>query len=319
MHYICSIIEIDMTNFSIIIPHKNIPELLERCLASIPQRDDIQIVVVDDDSAVETRLIASLQQICHSYNAELILAKDKKRRGAGYARNIGLECAKGKWIVLADADDFFNNPAFENAMEKYRDCDADMICFSNNAVDSDDITIAKENLWFSMHERLKFAIEQNNFDIIRYDTGVVWARFIKHDLVKKHKIRFQETICRNDTFFAVQIGCVAKEIILDNSLEIYCYTQRKNSLLSIHNSKTGRKTCYKVSKTVMQYLRKQRKGLEVFNGDMLFQWKLLKEENKMLYIKELPTVFLLTTRKRLVIQDFKQWIKVKILSYKTHK
>ena len=39
-----------MINYSIIIPHKNSPELLNRCLASIPQRNDIEIIVVDDNS-----------------------------------------------------------------------------------------------------------------------------------------------------------------------------------------------------------------------------------------------------------------------------
>lgn len=37
--------------YSIIIPHKNIPDLLRRCLDSIPQRPDIQIIVVDDNSS----------------------------------------------------------------------------------------------------------------------------------------------------------------------------------------------------------------------------------------------------------------------------
>ena len=39
-----------MINYTVIIPHKNIPELLQRCLDSIPERDDIQVIVVDDNS-----------------------------------------------------------------------------------------------------------------------------------------------------------------------------------------------------------------------------------------------------------------------------
>ena len=39
-----------MINYSIIIPHKNIPNLLQRCLDSIPNREDVQIIVVDDNS-----------------------------------------------------------------------------------------------------------------------------------------------------------------------------------------------------------------------------------------------------------------------------
>ena len=37
--------------YSIIIPHKNSPDLLKRCLESIPDRTDIQVVVVDDNSS----------------------------------------------------------------------------------------------------------------------------------------------------------------------------------------------------------------------------------------------------------------------------
>ena len=36
--------------YSIIIPHKNIPQLLQRCLDSIPFRGDVQVIVVDDNS-----------------------------------------------------------------------------------------------------------------------------------------------------------------------------------------------------------------------------------------------------------------------------
>ena len=36
--------------YNIIIPHKNTPKLLKRCLDSIPQRDDLHIIVVDDNS-----------------------------------------------------------------------------------------------------------------------------------------------------------------------------------------------------------------------------------------------------------------------------
>ena len=44
-----------MTNYSIVIPHYNLPALLRRCLGSIPQRDDIQVIVVDDGSSEESK------------------------------------------------------------------------------------------------------------------------------------------------------------------------------------------------------------------------------------------------------------------------
>ena len=40
-------------NFTIIIPHRNLLHLLERMLNSIPMRDDLEILVVDDHSNPE--------------------------------------------------------------------------------------------------------------------------------------------------------------------------------------------------------------------------------------------------------------------------
>ena len=37
---------------------------------------------------------------------EVYLTKEGK--GAGYARNIGLKHAVGKWLIFADADDYFH-------------------------------------------------------------------------------------------------------------------------------------------------------------------------------------------------------------------
>lgn len=42
-----------MINYSIIIPHKNIPKLLRRCLDTIPRREDVQVIMVDDNSDQE--------------------------------------------------------------------------------------------------------------------------------------------------------------------------------------------------------------------------------------------------------------------------
>ncbi len=40
-------------SYSIIIPHKNSAKLLQYCLDSIPIRDDVQVIVVDDNSEPE--------------------------------------------------------------------------------------------------------------------------------------------------------------------------------------------------------------------------------------------------------------------------
>lgn len=90
--------------FSIIIPHKDIPDLLMRCLRSIPVSEDIQVIVVDDNSAGADSYFKKYPEMSRSF-WEFIRAP--KNGGAGYARNIGLDRAKGKYVLFADADDFF--------------------------------------------------------------------------------------------------------------------------------------------------------------------------------------------------------------------
>ena len=83
--------------YSFIIPHKNCPDLLQRCVNSIPRRDDVQIIVVDDDSD-PTIVNWNEFQFDDDKCIELVLTKGGQ--GAGAARNEGLKRAVGKWILF---------------------------------------------------------------------------------------------------------------------------------------------------------------------------------------------------------------------------
>lgn len=66
--------------YSIIIPHRNIPHLLRRCLASIPARDDIQTIVVDDNS--DSEYISGIQSVADEYpKAEFHYLRDTQGGG----------------------------------------------------------------------------------------------------------------------------------------------------------------------------------------------------------------------------------------------
>ena len=119
--------------YSIIIPHKDIPCLLQRCLDSIPPRDDVQIIVADDDSSPD---VVDFAHFPGSDRTDVEILFTKEGRGAGYARNCGLARAKGRWLVFADADDFFL-PGFLNVLDTYRNTDYDLITFRAETVDSD--------------------------------------------------------------------------------------------------------------------------------------------------------------------------------------
>ena len=300
-----------MINYSIIIPHKNIPALLQRCLDSIPRREDVQIIVVDDNSDADKVDFENFPGLNDPF-VEVIFGKNENRRkGAGYARNLGLERAKGKWIVFADADDFFN-PCFEEALDKHVNSEADMICFPSNSVDSNDVSVELENRPFSMGNIVKLAKEKNNLDFVRYRTGSICGRFIENNLVKKINARFQETNCRNDSFFAVQIGYNASQILLDDNFTIYCYTYRSDSLVSQFQDKKGITDNFIVCKTIMKYLKERNKQVDFYNTDFIFAWSDLSKISCAKYIINFPVVFCLSYTRKTVVKSFLKNLRKKI-------
>ena len=72
------------TIYSIIIPSKNTPALLERCVLSIPEREDTEIIVIDDNSGYTVEIEKS--EFISRKNLHFIKLQESK--GAGYARNI---------------------------------------------------------------------------------------------------------------------------------------------------------------------------------------------------------------------------------------
>ena len=53
--------------YTIIIPHYNIIDLLGRALSSIPDREDIQIIVVDDNSGIKQSEFEKLNNFKNPY------------------------------------------------------------------------------------------------------------------------------------------------------------------------------------------------------------------------------------------------------------
>jgi len=215
-----------MLNYSIIIPHKNIPHLLIRCLDSIPKRADVQIIVVDDNSDILESQGINLLHLSEKYpNVEFVFGKNENgRRGAGYARNLGLERAKGKWVVFADADDFFSKE-FNQVLNLYIDNESDLICFKYQCVDSDTLKQLPESYYMNM---LKIADETHNKKLI-YNIPAMYSKFVKRDLITKYNILFQEVLFSNDNWFNLQVVFRTNTFYVANEV-IYCYAIRTNSL-----------------------------------------------------------------------------------------
>lgn len=205
--------------YSIIIPHKNIVPLLKRCLESIPNRNDIQVVVVDDHSDVKN--IQQIEQLCITNHADLV--KTQESKGAGYVRNIGLKYASGKWVLFADADDFFHSEAFQE-LDKFVNSSYDVVYFYCDSKNSDSLKPDKDRV-----PAIKDGILNKDYDLLRYKSSVPWGNLISMNLIREHGLKFEEVIASNDIMFSVTTGYAAKNIACI-SKPLYCVTTRSGSL-----------------------------------------------------------------------------------------
>lgn len=188
-------------NYSFIIPHKNCPDLLNRCLDSIPQREDIQIIVIDDNSDDGKKPSVNRKDV------EVVLLDAEHSKGAGRARNVGLEKATDKWLLFADSDDYYIDN-FLSVIDSYRNNCEDIIFFTSKAVMSDTLKPVK-----SRTAQIEMFIKTGNFKRLRYQNYVPWAKMIRGSLVRENNIKFDEVEVANDMMFSLKTGYYAKSVL----------------------------------------------------------------------------------------------------------
>lgn len=289
-------------NYSVIIPHKNIPQLLERCVASVPARDDVQLIVVDDDSdpaIVDFDRFPGLGRP----NTDIIFSKGENGRGAGYARNAGMAAAKGRWLVFADADDMYL-PELVEAMDRYRHDAADIIIFDNETAEGDVVRpLSREDM--RNHILLEY-VRTGDTGLLRYRIWEPWAKFIKRELVERHNLSFSEIAYSNDLFFSIRSGHYAAEIVFDPA-KIYRYCRRPSSLTGRENvNRDSHLIRFGEDLRVAEFLNSHGKGS--YFGDMVvWRWKKLMRADRAHARTLLPEVKKVAPPKALRKMRMKLW------------
>lgn len=209
--------------YSFIIPHHNTPDLLQRLIDSIPQREDIEIIVVDDNSDIDKKANISRSDV------RMIFIDKDHSKGAGRARNMGMDAANGKWLLFADADDFYK-PNFIGILDDYKDDDIEILYFNIDSVDSDTLLPGNNDRSLSynrLYDRFDGSEERKN-DLFFFNMGP-WNKMVRSSFVRKYKIRFEEIVISNDSFFSIQIGYFVKHFKVDKR-KLYVLTFMSGSI-----------------------------------------------------------------------------------------
>lgn len=207
--------------YTVVIAHYEAEEFLDICINSIPKRNDIQIIVIDDLSNEPVFL-----SICKKYenidNIEIL--RNERNLGAGYSRNKGLSKAEGRWVVFADCDDYFTPKAFDS-FDKFYDSQSDVIYFDANICNNSESFVIQE----TNYKNIVQYISGKNKKIIRTTNWEPWGKMFSRKFLEENSIKFHETRVMNDAFFSINAGVCAKTI--DVSLDkVYNYIVYENSV-----------------------------------------------------------------------------------------
>ena len=219
--------------YSIIIPHKNTPDLLQYCLDSIPVRDDVQVIVVDDNSDADKVDFDHFPR-WKGKNYEFYLTK--KSGGTGFAENVGIGYAKGKWVMFVGADDYLL-PLANEIFDEEKDTEADMVYFRPKAVMLEDRTTfsKRANHYNAIIDKY---LASNDETELRCRYFSICGRLISREMIMGKNIRFDEIRYSNDNLFAVKIGVGARKIEVRDK-DLYCITESGHTLTSNFMNKPG--------------------------------------------------------------------------------
>ena len=117
---------------SVIVPVYNAEPYLRECLDSILGQTyrELEIILVDDGSTDGS------PQICEEYREkdERVRVFHTENRGQSAARNLGIDDARGEWLMLVDSDDFVSPDYCAIPLQAALEHGADLVIFERTRV-----------------------------------------------------------------------------------------------------------------------------------------------------------------------------------------
>lgn len=191
-------------SFSIIIPHRDSPDLLQRCLDSIPEREDIQIIVVDDNS---NPAIVDFDHFPGAGRNDVTVVYTKEGKGAGYARNVGLDFATGEWVVFADADDFFFSKELLELFDLDIPADANVLLYQFKFYRKDGSSyIYPEYVAPIDSIEIPRLIVCDDPNVLCRNAVMPWAKMVRKSHLDRNHIRFDEIKWGNDMIYSTKLS-----------------------------------------------------------------------------------------------------------------
>lgn len=188
-----------MIKLSVVIPVYNQEDLIVRAIESIPKRDDVEIIVVDDGSTDNTS--ANIFENLEKFNKNIRMVVFKENQGVANALNSGLELIEGEYYMALGSDDYFYTDRLNDFIDNDLNDKVDMVYFCLERNDGSLIESNEEtrSLWVGSTKAYRREIIS---DTLYPDGKRACEDLVFDDLIrqKPHTYRFTGKIIKHYNF-----------------------------------------------------------------------------------------------------------------------
>lgn len=214
---------------SIILPVYNAYRYIERCLNTLINQTlkEIEIIVVLDAPTDGTDEI--VKKYARS-DSRIIVIENKYSRHVGFARNQGINFAKGEYLGFSDHDDYRDLEMYEKLYEQAKSKDYDLLCSPYIIQNKNNISIYKypSNIDNIKNEICNSIIgRKSHDDIIQFPNMHIWNKIYKRSLIVENSIQFVDTrqYTAEDLLFLLEVVINSSKVGYVN-LDLYYHVLR---------------------------------------------------------------------------------------------
>lgn len=224
-----------MPKVSIIVPVCNVEMYLEQCLKSALEQtlEDLEVLCIDDGSTDRSSDILDKMQKEDSR----IRVVHKENTGYGHTMNIGLDMAKGEYIVFLESDDFILSNMCRRMYEICEQHEVEIVKANYIKFFEKNGEICKRYINTTTAENYHRVLDATQRDIMFSSERFTWLCMYRRDFLNKYHIRHNETpgasFQDNGFWFQTMMYC-QKMYFLDEAFYMY---RQDNPNSSINNGK----------------------------------------------------------------------------------
>ncbi len=264
--------------FSIIIPVYNTEKYLKRCIESVLNQtnQNFEIIIINDGSKDKS------EEILKNYETNTKIKIIKQiNHGLSYTRNVGIQKAKGDYIIFLDSDDLIEKELLKTIDKNINN--EDMIKYTYSDLKNNE-KIKRETITFNNltgKEAFKKLVESKTI----FEMACIYA--YKKSYIQKYKFEVGKY---HEDFGLIPLMINKAKSITSIDFNGYIYNRENETSIT---SYTGDKKEYKKALDVLYFFKKiksQEKDkylLSFYANAVILKENSLSGENKKEYSKEI--------------------------------